>query len=164
MPDASDKSDPLQLPGEVLLPIRGCISGPVQAEVELTQHAVVTLQVFGGKLDVDVPVRLRVEVRAPHVVHHNVSLDAALCPRRRRRDYESQSFQGWSRRIQLVVLASVELLTDKSTAHVRLLGVAFVDIDPPHSNYLPALHSLHRPWDPGVHLHLSKSVRPREPV
>ena len=76
--------------------IRGCISSPVQAEVELPQHILVALQVLGGELDVYVAVRLRVEVRAPHVIHHVVPLDATLCSRRRRRDYESQSFYGWS--------------------------------------------------------------------
>ena len=62
----------------MLLPVGGRISSAVEAEVELAELVVAALGVLRRGLYVDVPVRLCLELRSPHVIHHGVPLDPAL--------------------------------------------------------------------------------------
>ena len=58
--------------GKDLLPVTGSVPGPVKGQSKFTQKTFVTMGIFTGELNVEVSLCGRVEVRAPHVIDHDM--------------------------------------------------------------------------------------------
>ena len=99
MPNTSFKADTHKVADEVFLTVTGPVSGPIEVELELTKHALVTGRIFCGQFNIQVPARLCIEVRALDVRNEDLPMFTVRYQCCSIAEYHSESLQRWRRSI-----------------------------------------------------------------